>query len=196
MVYLILADGFEDIEAVATVDILRRCGIQVELLSITGKRVITGAHGLVTKVDTLFRKNHIIRPEALILPGGLRGAQTMAENNVLRLTLQQQAYQGSLIAAICAAPMVLAKAGILNNRHATIYPSMQSNFDATTIYHPEAFVVKDGHIITAQGPAATPLFALTIARQLLPDNPEIIERVAHDMLISGYEAYSHNVFEA
>ena len=84
MIYLILADGFEDIEAIGTIDILRRCGLQVQTLSVTGKRVVTSARGLVIKADSLFRKNHLVHCEALILPGGLQGAISMSKNSVLK----------------------------------------------------------------------------------------------------------------
>ena len=72
MIYLFLADGFEDIEAIGTLDILRRCGLQVQTLSVTGKRVVTSARGLVVKADSMFRKNHLVHCEAIILPGGLK----------------------------------------------------------------------------------------------------------------------------
>ena len=137
MIYLFLADGFEEIETIGTIDILRRCGLQVQTLSVTGKRVVTGAHGVVMKADSLFRKNHLIHCDALVLPGGSKGAETMAGNAVLRLAIQQQFLQGTVIAAICAAPMVLGEAGILKGKHATIYPGMQDHIDGA-IYHDEA----------------------------------------------------------
>ena len=113
MIYLFLADGFEDIEAIGTLDILRRCGLQVQTLSVTGKRVVTSARGLVVKADSMFRKNHLVHCEAIILPGGLKGAEAMAKNGVLKSAICQQAQIGTLIAAICAAPMVLGSAGIV-----------------------------------------------------------------------------------
>jgi len=184
MVYLFLADGFEDIEAIGTIDILRRAGLQVQTLSATGKRVVTSSHGIVIKADSLFRKNHLIHCEALIFPGGLKGAEAMKNNSILRLAISQQAFQGTLIAAICAAPMILAAAGILKGKHATIYPSLATHLE-DSIYHRDAYVVEHGNIITACGPAATELFAFTIARRLLV-NPQKADDVARDMCYTGY----------
>ena len=183
MIYLILADGFEDIEALGTADILRRCGLQVQSLSITGKRVVTSAHGAVVKADSLFRKNHLDFCDALVLPGGMKGAETIAANTVLRLALQQQYIQGSIIAAICAAPMALAAAGILKGKHATIYPGMQHYLEGA-IYHSNAYVVEHDNIITGCGPAATHLFASAIAKRLVKE-PANVDNVIRSMCYEG-----------
>lgn len=186
MIYLFLADGFEDIEAIGTIDILRRCGLQVQSLSVTGKRVVTSARGTIVKADSLFRKNHLVHCDALVLPGGLKGAETMNKNTVLRMAISQQAHEGTLIAAICAAPMVLGTVGVLKGRHATIYPGMENEIEGA-IVHRDAYVVEHDNIITAAGPAATSMFALSIARRLV-SNPEIVDQVANDMLYAGYDA--------
>lgn len=193
MIYLFLADGFEDVEAIETVDILRRCGLQVQTLSVTGKRVVTSAHGLIVKADSLFRKNHLIHCDALILPGGSKGAETMNKNAVLRLAISQQAHDGTLIAAICAAPMVLGTVGILKGRHATIYPGMESEIEGA-IVHRDAYVVEHDNIITAAGPAATSLFAFSIARRLV-GNLEIVDQVEKNMLYAGYDESQKRVIK-
>lgn len=185
MIYLFLADGFEEIEAIGTIDILRRCGLQVQTLSVTGKRVVTSARGLVIKADSLFRKNHLIHCDALILPGGLRGAETMNKNSVLRLAIAQQAHEGAIIAAICAAPMVLGTAGILKGKHATIYPGMEEHIEGA-VKHRDAYVIEHDNIITAAGPAATRLFAFAIARRLV-SSPVTVAQVESDMLYEGYD---------
>lgn len=166
MVYVFLADGFEDIEALGTVDILRRCGLEVKTLSISGKRVVVSAHDITVKADSFFRKNHLIHCDAIVLPGGGQGAELLAENTVLRLAIQQQHFQKKIIAAICAAPKVLAQAGILSGRHVTMYPGMEECLPDDCTYHDDAFVVEDGNVITGCGPGATHLFALTIANRL------------------------------
>lgn len=186
MIYLFLADGFEEIETIGTIDILRRCGLQVQTLSVTGKRVVNGAHGVVVKADSLFRKNHLIHCDALVLPGGGKGAQTMAGNSVLRLAVQQQFLQGSIVAAICAAPMVFGAAGILKGKHATIYPGMQEYIEGA-IYHDDAYVVEQDNIITACGPAAAHHFAFAIARRLVK-NPSLVDEVATVMGYIGHPA--------
>lgn len=191
MIYLILADGFEEMEAIGTIDILRRCGLQVQTLSITGKRVVVSARGVIVKADSLFRKNHLIHCDALILPGGLKGAETMNKNAVLRLAISQQCHEGTIIAAICAAPMVLGTAGVLKGKHATIYPGMEEHIEGA-IFHREAYVIEHDNVITAAGPAATRLFACAIARRLV-SNPTIVEQIESDMLFEGYDKSQEQV---
>ena len=186
-----LADGFEEIETVGTIDILRRCGLNVQTLSVTGKRVVTGAHGLIVKADSLFRKNHLIHCDAIVLPGGMKGAETMYNNSVLRLAIAQQAHEGTLIAAICAAPMVLGNAGVLKGKHATIYPGLESYIDGAIIHH-ESIVIEHDNIITGAGPAATRLFAFAIARRLVT-NPSIVDQVERAMLYGGLDQSTYQV---
>ena len=193
MVYLLLADGFEEIETIGTIDILRRCGLQVQTLSVTGKRVVNGAHGLIFKADSLFRKNHIVHCDALVLPGGSKGAETMYKNSILRLTISQQAHEGTLVAAICAAPMVLGAAGVLKGKHATIYPGLEQYIDGA-IVHREALVVEHDNIITAAGPAATRLFAFAVARRLA-SNPSVVDQVERDMLYAGFDSSVNQVIK-
>lgn len=193
MVYLLLADGFEEIETIGTIDILRRCGLQVQTLSVTGKRVVNGAHGLIVKADSLFRKNHIVHCDALVLPGGSKGAETMYKNSILRLTISQQAHEGTLVAAICAAPMVLGAAGVLKGKHATIYPGLEQYIDGA-IVHREALVVEHDNIITAAGPAATRLFAFAVARRLA-SNPSMVDQVERDMLYAGFDSSVNQVIK-
>ena len=193
MVYLLLADGFEEIETIGTIDILRRCGLQVQTLSVTGKRVVNGAHGLIVKADSLFRKNHIVHCDALVLPGGSKGAETMYKNSILRLTISQQAHEGTLVAAICAAPMVLGAAGVLKGKHATIYPGLEQYIDGA-IVHREALVVEHDNIITAAGPAATRLFAFAVARRLA-SSPSVVDQVERDMLYAGFDSSVNQVIK-
>lgn len=193
MVYLLLADGFEEIETIGTIDILRRCGLQVQTLSVTGKRVVNGAHGLIVKADSLFRKNHLVHCDALVLPGGSKGAETMYKNSILRLTISQQAHEGTLVAAICAAPMVLGAAGVLKGKHATIYPGLEQYIDGA-IVHREALVVEHDNIITAAGPAATRLFAFAVARRLA-SNPSVVDQVERDMLYAGFDSSVNQVIK-
>ena len=89
MVYLFLADGFEEMETITAFDVLQRCGLEVKLLSITGKRVVIGGHGLILKVDGLFRKNVVENAQALVLPGGMPAAKTLLNCDLLRQALVQ-----------------------------------------------------------------------------------------------------------
>lgn len=184
MIYLFLADGFEEVETFGTIDILRRCNLQVQTLSVTGKRVVTSARNIVVKADSLFRKNHLSNCDALVFPGGLKGAETMAKNTILHTAIQLQMMQGTIIAAICAAPMILGAAEVVKNKHLTIYPGMQTHI-SEAIYHDDAFVVEHDNIITACGPAATRLFATTIARRLVT-NPNLVDEVERGMCYTGH----------
>lgn len=176
---MFISDGFEETEAVGTIDILRRCGLEVQTLSVTGRRVVTGDHGIVLKADSLFRKNHLHNVEAIVLPGGLKNARTLASNSVLRQTIQFHYQQGAVVAAICAAPIVLGAAGMLKGKHVTCYPSLSSEL-SEVIYHRECYSVRCGNIITGAGPAATRYFAFTIANALA--DKDVVEQVAKDML--------------
>ena len=172
---------------------MRRCGLQVQTLSVTVKRVVNGAHGLIVKAVSLFRKNHIVHCDALVLPGGSKGAETMYKNSILRLTISQQAHEGTLVAAICAAPMVLGAAGVLKGKHATIYPGLEQYIDGA-IVHREALVVEHDNIITAAGPAATRLFAFAVARRLA-SNPSVVDQVERDMLYAGFDSSVNQVIK-
>lgn len=179
MIYMLISDGFEEIEAIGTIDILCRCGLDLQVLSVTGRRVVTGAHGIVLKVDSLFRKNHLVNVDAIILPGGLKNAQTLASNTMLRQAIASLHQQGIVIAAICAAPIVLDASGILKGQHFTCYPSLASRLK-DGIYHNSHYCVCCGNLITASGPAATRSFAFTIANLFAKE--AMVEQVAKDML--------------
>ena len=104
MLHIFIADGFEEIEALTTIDILRRCGIEVATVSVTGTRLIKGSHGIPVMVDTVFRKGEISQSQGLILPGGMPGAQNLSLHEGLRKSLIAHNLRETLIAAICAAP--------------------------------------------------------------------------------------------
>ena len=122
MLHIFIADGFEEIEALTTIDILRRCGIEVATVSVTGTRLIKGSHGIPVMVDTVFRKGEISQSQGLILPGGMPGAQNLSLHEGLRKSLIAHNLRETLIAAICAAPMVLGRRDLLNGRRATCAP--------------------------------------------------------------------------
>ncbi len=185
MTYVFLADGFEEIEALGTVDILRRCGLAVQTLSVTGRRVVEGAHGLVVKADSLFRRNHMRDAEVIVIPGGLKGAQTLYSNQILRQVLIQQYARGTVLAAICAGPIVLDACGLLEGRHMTCYPSMETQMECKLHYHSDCYVVCHDNVVTAAGPAATRCFAFTLAERFA--GAETTEKVKADMLFSNID---------
>lgn len=161
MIHILLADGFEEIEALATLDILRRCGLQAETVSIHPTRTVHGAHGLTVEADSLLLPEALAGSEALVLPGGMPGAAHLGDSTAVRELLVRQAAEGRPIAAICAAPMVPGRLGLLRGRRATCYPGFENRLDGAVIE--AAPVVRDGNFITGNGPAAAFEFAFTIA---------------------------------
>lgn len=158
--YVFLAAGFEEIEALTVVDVLRRAGMDVKTVSITDSHTVIGAHGIPVTADVLYSNTDFITPEWLIIPGGMPGAENLAKFAPLNTLLINQSVSGK-IAAICAAPaVVLAPLGILDNREATCYPGFEKKMENANIV--DKPVVALDRIITANGPAAALKFALAI----------------------------------
>ena len=126
-VYEFLANGFEEVEALAPVDILRRGGVEVKMVSITGSNLVESSHGVVVKADLLFENiTDFSDADLLMLPGGMPGSKNLNEHEGVRKALKEQFEKGKRVAAICAAPLVLASVGLLKGKKATIYPGMES----------------------------------------------------------------------
>lgn len=168
MIYLFLANGFEEIEALATLDVLRRCGLQVTTVSVHTGVNVTAAHGLTVQAEKLFAEVDLEGAEALVLPGGMPGAQNLLEHEGLRAALCAQHARGGLVAAICAAPMVLGQHGLLAGRTATCYPGFEPKLTDAKVC--ADYVVADGNVITGKGPAAAVEFAFTIAGRFVPQS--------------------------
>lgn len=161
--FIFLADGFEEIEALTTVDVMRRAEIPVQTVSITDDLQVKGAHGIIVNADLKFDDADFTDIEWLIIPGGMPGAANLHEFQPLNTLLKQHFMSNGKIAAICAAPaVVLAPLGILNGKNATCYPGFEDMIDNAKL-HTE-FVVHDGNVVTACGPAAAMPFALEIVR--------------------------------
>lgn len=162
---ILLATGFEEIEAVTIIDILRRAGIDVVIAGIEGISV-TGSHGITVSADKIL--NDVTRDfDAVILPGGMPGALHLHNSSKVNDFIKEMNAKGVLIAAICAAPsVVLAPIGILDNKTATCYPGDQIDFAKSTKYKNKV-VVADGNIITSQGPATAMEFAFSIVEKLI-----------------------------
>lgn len=178
MIHILLADGFEEIEALATLDVLRRCGLLVNTISITGTRLVEGAHGIPVMADNVFRQTKLAESEAIILPGGMPGAKNLLGSDGLRKALLAFHEHGGLIAAICAAPMVLGQHGLLQGRRATCYPGFEDKLTEAIIC--TDYVVEDDNIITAKGPAAAVDFACAIAAHFV--TADRIQEVMQGML--------------
>ncbi len=165
-VALFLADGFEEIEALTVVDLLRRAEIPVDTVSVTGNLAVTGAHDVQVKADMLFEDFKKDDYQMLVTPGGLEGSQTLAGfKGLLDLVEEFSRRDKRFIACICASPMVLEAAGVAGNYVGTIYPGMESEVNYKE--HSEDDVVKDKNLITAKGPATAMSFALEIINTLL-----------------------------
>jgi len=162
LVYVFLTDNFEEIEAVTVIDILRRAEIDVLTVSITGSLFVVGSHKIEIKADVLFDDVDFSNGHALVLPGG-PGTLSYSKHAALLNVIRDYNTNGKLIAAICAAPTILAALGILDGKTATCYD--KNMFPATVIYG-EEHTIKDCNIITSKAAATTPYFALEIVEAL------------------------------
>ena len=164
MIYVFLAEGFEEIEAVSTIDVLRRAGARVTTVGIGGS-LIKGAHGITVGCDIsegTFVPDEGL--EAVVLPGGMPGTLNLERSDTVRSAIKYAYENGKYICAICAAPTILGHMGLLEGRSAVCYPGMESGLYGAEV--PEKFVCTDGRIITARGPGASIAFGLEIAKQL------------------------------
>lgn len=160
MIYVFLATGFEDIEAIAPVDIMRRAGLEVQTVSITGEEIVTSAHGVGIASDLLLSDIDFSSAEMLVLPGGLPGSTNLDACKPLTEAIKRHFESGGPIAAICAAPLVYGHLGLLKGRRATCYPGVERELAGAT--YTAAIVERDGNIITGKGPAAAFEFGYTI----------------------------------
>ena len=151
--YVFLADGFEEIEALAPIDVMRRAGLSVTTVSVTDSLTVTGAHGIPVVADTLFSQCDYAEAALLFLPGGLPGATNLQAHTGLCQLLTAKASQPDvIISAICAAPLVLGGLGLLQGKQATCYPGFEDTMQGA--HYTAAKVTVDGHIFTACGPGA------------------------------------------
>lgn len=167
-VYEFLATGFEDIEALIPLDIMRRAGVDFKTVSVTGNRMVESAHGVAIQADLLFEEADLKDADLLMLPGGLPGATNLNDHVGVRRALLEQNKEGKLIAAICAAPMVPGALGLLSSKRATCYPGFEKYMEGADYTH-ELFTV-DGNIITGEGPAATLPYAYALLAMLTDRN--------------------------
>ncbi|NLD24178.1 MAG: DJ-1/PfpI family protein [Bacteroidales bacterium] len=164
-VALFLAEGFEEIEALGTVDILRRAKIDIVTISITDNNVVTGAHNIPVTADKKFNDIDFTNFDMLVLPGGMPGAKHLNEHEDLKNLISDFNSKGKLIAAICAAPMVLGGLGVLDGKRATCYPGFEPELIGAKTTGES--VVVDENIITGKGPGLIFDFGLRLVEQLL-----------------------------
>ena len=166
-VSVFLADGFEEIEGLTVVDLLRRAGVEVTTVSITGDYTIHGAHGIDVQADKLFEEMNYDEQDMLVLPGGMPGTLNLGVDATVNQTIKEFAAAGKLVCAICAAPSVLGAAGLLKGKNATCHPGFEEKLTGATTSEDE--VVVDGNIITSRGMGTAIPFALEIVRYFKDD---------------------------
>lgn len=159
-----LADGFEEVEGLTVVDILRRAEVDVKMVSVMGKKDIHGAHGIVIEADSLFEEEEFEDADLLVLPGGMPGTLNLKAHEGLAGLLGSFDKEGRYLAAICAAPSVLGGLGILKGRKACCYPSFEDQLGCgEVLFDP---VVTDGHVTTGRGVGTAIPFALRLTELL------------------------------
>ena len=176
MLAVFLAEGFEEIEALTPVDILRRAGVDVVTIGI-GSQTVTGAHGIAVRADrseTDWREEEL---EGVILPGGMPGTRHLDESPTVQRALDYAVSHELLIAAICAAPSILGKRGLLRGRQAICFPGFEDTLEGATLS--DDYVVEDGRYITANGMGVAIPFALAIVKRLT--SPEEAARLGQSL---------------
>ena len=167
-VYVFLADGFEDVEALIPIDVLRRGGVEVVTISTTLFTLVESAHGVSIEADLQFDDSDYADADLLMLPGGMPGASNLFAHEGVRKAVLAQAEKGKKIAAICAAPaVVLAPLGILRGKKATCYPGFEKALAESGATYTADLVTVDGNITTAEGPAAAFPYAYELLTQLV-----------------------------
>lgn len=160
-----LATGFEEIEAITIIDVLRRAGLDVRTVSVTGNLMVTGAHQINIEADQLFDDSAYKNAAMLILPGGMPGTTNLMSHAGLALQLKNFHDQKKWIGAICAAPMILGSLGILKGKSAVCYPGFEGKLtDAEVRQTPYAV---DGNVITGRGVGTALEFSIEIVRRLV-----------------------------
>ncbi len=177
-VYVFLADGFEDVEALIPVDVLRRGGVDVVTVSTTEFPLVRSAHGVNIEADIQFEQGDYSDADLLMLPGGMPGASNLFANEGVCKAIKDQYAAGKKIAAICASPaVVLAPLGILDGKRATCYPGFEEAFQKTE--YTGDLVTVDGNITTGEGPAAAFPYAYELLTQLV--SKQVSDQIAEGM---------------
>ena len=164
---VVLADGFEDIEAVTAIDVLRRGGVEVVTAALADGPEVRSAHGVTMLADAPFSEAEKDEFDAIVLPGGGEGTENLKASTALSERLRRQKEEGRLLCAICAAPTVLAAADVLENEDVTCYPSCAEEMGRPIA---DAPAVADGQIITGRGPGAAITFALAVLAHVVGEN--------------------------
>ena len=178
-VYIFLADGFEEIEAITPIDVLRRAEINVITVSISNKKEVTGARKITIVADSVFDECNFSDADLLVLPGGMPGTLNLNEHDELKNLLVDFANKGKLIGAICAAPLILGGKGLLKGKNATCYPGFEDKL--LEAKHTGSPLEVDENIITAKGVGAAMKFALQLVTMLKDES--LAKELADKMVV-------------
>ena len=170
-VAVLLAEGFETIEALTTVDILRRAGVTCNTIGIKSLDVTT-SHSITIKADKVLNEE-VYDYDVVVLPGGMPGAVNLRDDEKVNELVKKFYDEGKLVAAICAGPITLGKLGIVKGKNATCYPGFEDQLEGCN--YKDELIVVDGNIITGRGPAAAIPFAFEILKHVAPDKVEQIK---------------------
>ncbi|MBE6671031.1 MAG: DJ-1/PfpI family protein [Ruminococcaceae bacterium] len=173
MVYIFLADGFEEIEALTPIDMLRRADIAITSVSINETEVVTGAHGIKVVADRTIDNTPVEDIDMVILPGGLPGADNLRANSKVQSFIDKAYAEDKYLCAICAAPRILGEKGILSGKKATCYPGFEKYLEGAEILKDGC--VTDGKVITAMGMGKSIDFSLAIIKAL--KNADTAEKI-------------------
>lgn len=180
-VALFIENGSEELEFIAPLDIMRRANLEVDLISANNEDFITSSHSVKIITDKKINEvNNILDYDAIVIPGGMPGSTLLRDNKKIIEFYQTMYNSGKLVAAICAAPIVLSAAGITDDKEVTSYPGFDKEINYKN-YNSDKAVVIDKNVITAQGPAVAILFGYEIVNYLLQDNTA--EDVKQAMLV-------------
>lgn len=161
---IFMADGCEEIEGLTVVDLVRRAGIEIEMISVSGEKNVTGSHKIAFQTDVSKADADFASYDGIVLPGGMPGTTHLMEDDTVNRVIKEFATSGKLVAAICAAPSVLGNAGLLEGKKATCYPGVEGKLTgADFVTDP---VAKDGNIITSRGLGTAIDFAAEIVAYL------------------------------
>ena len=166
MVYVFLADGFEIIEAMAPVDMLRRANVEVTTIGVD-KKVITSSCGIPVTADIVSNEFEFKDVEAVVIPGGSQGVINLENSSLVQSVVDEAVQNGILVCAICAGPSLLGHKGLLNGKNAVCYPGFEESLEGANIS--KDYVVTDGDFITAKGAGVSVEFGLEIVRELVGD---------------------------
>jgi 4-methyl-5(b-hydroxyethyl)-thiazole monophosphate biosynthesis len=175
-----LAEGFEEIEAVSIIDVLRRAGIETLAVSVTGQKAVTGSHGIQVTADVLFEEVDYSTVDMIVLPGGLPGANNLKEHTGLNKQILNFYKTGKPLGAICAAPIVFGNLGILKNEKATCFPGFENQLTGAEVTGTD--VETSGKIITGKGAGVAMKFALRIVEMF--KGKTFAEELGRKMIVS------------